>query len=199
MLHRKPNATHLSIPPIIAQTLEMAAAAPEPPLPLISSINPLNYSSMPIPIPMRIPILMPMLISNGNNAANRPMLQDPVNEESVGHTDKVSAVTEFSNLLPMMTQNSNQPTNIPHGGSTNNSNPIIKPFETITAFRPTFLFGNPLYQAAIYNQYNTFRPYGMYNIFYPIQQNTSSQNRKISSKLKRRPAKPMKNIVINIT
>lgn len=166
-----PGAIHLNIPPIIAQTLEMAAAAPPPPIPLISSTNPLNHNSMLMPTTTDI------------------KLNDPLDAESVEHTEKSSQGIEMPN--------SSQPTEISYGGSSN-------PTDTEKEYRPLYSFSNPSYQSAIYNQYNSFRPYDMYSLLYPYYyQNNQFQNHKNRTKSKDKSSKkkstPTKNIVINIS
>lgn len=183
-LYPNPSAANFNLPPIIAQTLEMAAAAPPPPLPLLSSTNPLNFNSMPMSMPMAN-------INNVVNANNKPIFNDPVDAQSDEHTDKPSQPTESPNPVSIA-QNSV----IPHGGLSTNANSLTKPIDTAKAYKPTFVYANPLYQATIYNQYNTFIPYG--GLLYPFYQNIQSQSRKNLSKSKEKSPK-RRNIIINIS
>lgn len=175
-LYPNPNAANFNIPPLILQTLQDAAAAPPPPFPLLSSTNPLNFNSMPMPMPMSNE-------NNVENAYNKPILNDPVDAQSEEHTDEPSQPTELPNSVPI----------------------AQKPIDTVKAYRPVFLFGNPLYPTAIYNyynQYNTFVPYGGLLYPYPFYQNIQFQSRKNLSKPKERSSEkstPMKKIIINIS
>lgn len=193
-MYPNPSIANLNVPPIIAQTLEMAAAAPAPPLPLLSTTNPLSFN------------IMPMSMSNENNLINthkKPTTNDSVDEEGEQHTDKLSAQpTESPNSISTTQNSVHITTDSIDETSTNGVVPLPKPIETVHKYKPTFLFGNPLYQSANYNQYNTFLPY----FLYPLHQNKiQSQSRKNLTKSKRirSPQKssspPIKTIVINIS
>lgn len=176
-----PSLANLNLPPIIMQTLEMAAAAPSPPFPLLSSVNPLNFNPMQIP---------PSIESN---AANKPAMNDPVDEQSEKHPDKSSESTEPPNSML------NTPDSVPTIESPTAANPMTKPASTVKQHKPLFIFGNPLYQSAYYNQYNTFVPYYLY----PYHQNKKLHTRKNLSKSKRIRSSPKtpppKTIIINIS
>lgn len=166
-----PSAINLNIPPIIAQTLEIAAAAPPPPSPL--PLSSLNYNPEPI----------------ASSTDDKPMIpNDAVDFDNEEHTQKSPATYSSS-----IAQHSAQTTASPLDGSTN-TNSSTKPTEAAKPHRPIFLFGNPFYYASIYNQYNTFMPY-------PFYLNVPSQTHKYRTKSKRKSSKkskPRKNVVINI-
>lgn len=192
-----PSLANLNLPPIIAQTLEMAAAAPSPPLPLQSAIKPLNSNAMPM--------TMTMAMSNENNVMNadiEPSLNDPTDEEIEEQPDEPPKPTE--SLNSMNTQNSVHTTEISDSESSTNANSLATPSETAKEYRPIVFYGNPLYQSSFFNQYNTYVPYFMY----PFRRNLQSRIRKnrYKSKRNRSPQKlslqkssPAKTIVINIT
>lgn len=184
-LNLNPSLANLNLPPIIMQTLEMAAAAPSPPIPLLSSSNPLNFDPMPMPMAMKMP--QPNESNVNEEAHNKPAI-DPVDEES----EQPIEPTETPNFM-MNTQSS-----VPNVESST-ANSMTKPTDAVKQYQPALLFGSPLYQSSYYNQYNTFIPY----FLYPFRRNIPFHTRKHLAKSKRvrspQKSSAVKNIIINIS